>query len=188
MQRIQPLDREAVTGNDAVAAFERDFGFVPNSVLTLARKPKLLDAVFDLDAAVLGSGSVDPGLKRLVAYVASNAAGCRYCQAHTASFADEQLGVDEDKVRNAFLFEDSPLFDDAERAALKVAWGAGRSPNVVTDEDFDALRANFTEDECLEIVAVIALYGFYNRWNDTLKTTLEGAPHAWAERNGEAIG
>lgn len=189
MQRIQPLGRESIEGFDEVVTVERDFGFLPNSVLTMSYKPAMLRAILDLNTAILGpeSGTVDRGLKRLVAYVASNAAGCRYCQAHTASFADERLGVDEEKVRNAFLFEDSPLFDDAERAALRVAFGGGSSPNDVSDEDFDELRRHFTDEECVEIVAVIALYGFFNRWNDTLKTTLEDAPSAWATRHEEAI-
>ncbi len=188
MQRIAPLDPSDVPDLDGrVRQIEHDFGFMPNSVRTFARKPELLSAILDLNSAILGRGTVSPGLKRLVAYVSSNAAGCRYCQAHTASFADERLGVDAEKVRSAFLFEDSPLFDDAERAALKVAWGAGSSPNAVTDEDFEELRRHFSDDECLEIVAVVALYGFFNRWNDTIKTTLEEAPQNWATRNEEAI-
>ena len=188
MQRIAPLGPESVVGFDEVMTIEHDLGSA-HSVLTFARKPALLRAILDLNKAILGpdSGTVDRGLKRLVAYVASNAAGCRYCQSHTASFAEERIGVDAEKVRNAFLFEDSPLFDDRERAALRVAFGGGSSPNAVSDEDFDELRRHFTRPGKMEIVAVIALYGFFNRWNDTIKTTLEEAPSDWAARNEEAI-
>ena len=47
--------------------------------------------------------------------------------------------------------------------------------------DMDALRAHYTEEQVLEIVAVIALFGFLNRWNDTLKTDIEAAPRAALE-------
>jgi uncharacterized peroxidase-related enzyme len=183
-QRIPPLERAEIGHlEDDIADIEHDFGFLLNSVLTWARQPDLLRAILELNRVVLGTGTVDKGLKRLVAHVASNAAGCRYCSAHTGSFADERLGVDAEKVRNAFLFDDSPLFDDRERAALRVAAGAGLSPNAVTDEDFAELRRHFTDDECIEIVSVIALYGFFNRWNDTVKTTLEDVPQNWANQN-----
>jgi uncharacterized peroxidase-related enzyme len=185
MARVEPLARDELGEFEPLfAKIEGEFGFLPNSVLTFARHPAVLRALGDLNAAVF-SGSVDAGLKRLVAYVSSNASGCRYCQAHTASFAEERLGVDADRVKAAFAFEDSPLFSDAERAALRVAWGAGLSPNAVSDELFEDLRRHYTDDECVEIVSVIALYGFMNRWNDTIQTTLEQSPLEWARRNQE---
>jgi AhpD family alkylhydroperoxidase len=185
MARVEPLPRdEAAEFEPVFQGIEGEFGFLPNSVLTFARRPALLRALADLNAAVF-SGTVDPGLKRLVAYVSSNASGCRYCQAHTASFADERLGVDSERVQAAFAFEGSPLFTEGERAALRVAWGAGLSPNAVTDELFDDLRRHYTDDECVEIVGVIALYGFMNRWNDTIQTTLEQRPLAWLQEHVE---
>ena len=55
-------------------------------------------------------------------------------------------------------------------------------PNAVTDADFDACRRYFTDDQITAIVAVCALFGFLNRWNDTMATTLEDTPHEVANR------
>jgi hypothetical protein len=43
-----------------------------------------------------------------------------------------------------------------------------------------ALKEHFSDKQCVEIVAVISLFGFLNRWNDTMATTLEDKPRAFA--------
>ena len=163
-------------------------GFVPNSVLMMLRVPGLAQALGGLNGAVMGAGTVDKGFKRLVAHMASRAAGCQYCQAHTA--AGSQLhGVSADKLDALWGFERSALFNEAERVALELALAAGQVPNAVDDALFLLLRAYWTEEQILELVGVISLFGFLNRWNDTLATPLEEhpvdvakrhlAPHGW---------
>ncbi|TFG96643.1 MAG: hypothetical protein E4H11_03105 [Myxococcales bacterium] len=66
---------------------EGAMGFVPNSMLTMGRLPPLLRGFAGLVGSALSLPHTTPELKQLVAYVASFAAGCRYCQAHTASSA-----------------------------------------------------------------------------------------------------
>ncbi len=109
--------------------------------------------------------------------MASQAAGCRYCQAHTSHGLLYQ-GVAKEKIEAAWDYEHSPLFDEAERAALRLAHHAGLSPNAVEDRHFDDLKRFYNDDQLAEIVAVIALFGFLNRWNDTLATDLEARPRA----------
>lgn len=157
-------------------------GFVPNSVLMMLRVPGLAQALGALNGAVMGAGTVDKGFKRLVAHMASRAAGCQYCQAHTA--AGSQLhGVSADKLDALWVFERSALFNEAERVALELALAAGQVPNAVDDALFLRLRAYWTEEQILEIVGVISLFGFLNRWNDTLATPLEEHPVDVAKRH-----
>ena len=94
---------------------------------------------------------------------------------HTA-FASGRHGVDDAKIEAVWSFERSDLFSDAEKAALRVALHAGQVPNGVTDTMFDELSVHYDEDARLEIVSVIALFGFLNRWNSTLQTELEALP------------
>ena len=163
------------------AAYEQIMGFVPTTVFTLARVPGLLEGYVGLAHAAAMNGLISEELAQMVANVTSAAAGCRYCQAHTAAHA-VHLGVDEAKLAELWSFETSELFDDAERAALGLALHAGQHPNAVTEADFDACRRYFTDDQITAIVAVCALFGFLNRWNDTMATTLEDAPHEVASR------
>ena len=65
---------------------------------------------------------------------------------------------------------------------------AGSVPNGVEDEDFDELRKHYNEREIVEIVAVISLFGFLNRWNDTLATELEASPLRFADAHLAAHG
>ena len=161
---------------------EASMGFVPNSMFTMAHWPALLQAFAQLGGTVLGPGEIDAGLKQLIAFVSSNASGCRYCQAHTSHGA-EKRGVSTEKINAAFEFESSDRFSDAERAALTVALYGGTVPNGVEESHMAELTEHYNDKQIVEIISVIALFGFLNRWNDTLATTLEEAPISFASKH-----
>ena len=181
--RIEPLPPEHTPElKDAFEAMKQNLGFVPNSMLILQRKPKIARALASLTASIWEpGGEVDRGFKRLVAHVASRSAGCRYCMAHTAGGA-LRFGVEERKVAAVWEFRASALFSEGEKVALDFALAAASVPNGVTDEMFAAMRKHWSESQIVEIVAVIATFGFLNRWNDTMGTPLEDAPIAVGER------
>lgn len=191
--RLRPLAPE--TSPELKEQFDRmrkNLGFVPNSILIMQRRPGLAKAFAELTAAVWDpEGSVDRALKRIIAHVASRAAGCQYCMAHTAAGA-LHFGVDDKKLAAVWDYRTSPLYSAAERAALDFAVAAAVVPNAVTDEMFAELRKYWTEDQIVEIVGVISLFGFLNRWNDTLATPLEDEPIAVGQkflaRGGWSIG
>jgi uncharacterized peroxidase-related enzyme len=183
MPRVAPVSREELAEFEPFFAMvEQVMGFVPNSMLTMGRSPDILRAFGALSGAVLVGSSIDPGLRQLVAFVSSNASGCRYCQAHTSHSA-ERAGVSAQKIELAFEYETSELFSDAERAALRLAQDASLVPNEATDAHFAALREHYDEKQIVEIVAVISLFGWLNRWNDTMGTELEGRPLDFAEQH-----
>ena len=181
--RIAPLLPEHTPElKDAFEAMKKNLGFVPNSMLILQRKPKIARALASLTASIWDAGGeVDRGFKRLVAHVASRAAGCRYCMAHTAGGA-LHFGVEEQKLAAVWEFRTSSLFSEAERVALDFAIAAACVPNGVTDEMFAEMRKHWSETQIVEIVAVIATFGFLNRWNDTMGTPLEEEPMAVGEK------
>jgi uncharacterized peroxidase-related enzyme len=183
MPRIAPLSADANPDlKDAFDVYRKSLGFVPNSVLIMQRRPKLVKALAQLASAVWDRESaVELGFKRLLAHFASRASGCRYCMAHTAGGA-LRLGVNEKKLDALWDYKTSPLYTDAERLALDFALAAAAVPNDVTDEMFAAMRAHWTEDQMVEIVGVISMFGFLNRWNDTLATPLEEEPTHVGER------
>lgn len=193
MPNVKPLDRsELPEFEDMFRARDAASGFVANSVLTMGHRPEILRAYQSLLDSAYHSGTVDHRLKVLVALMRSSAAGCRYCWAHTANHGATEHGIDAQKVESIWEFETSPLFDDAERAALRLARDAAQLPNAVTEEHFDELRRHFDDGELVEIVAVISLFAFLNSWNDTMATPLEDAPVTFGEEhltgNGWAVG
>jgi len=184
-------------------------GFLPNSLNTMGKKPNILGAFSMLYANIRGFSSTQTSawtgiklifknltwtlkakreshlevpayLKDLIAHVASNAAGCRYCQAHTAHTAHKN-GVSVEKLQKVWEFQISDLFSEKEKAALHFALAAGSIPNEVTPEHHEKLKQFFTEAQIIEIVATISIFGFLNRWNDSMATELEDKPLLFAQ-------
>jgi len=189
MSRLQPLSPDATPElKSHFDFFLGTLGFTPNSVLTMQRKPRLVQAFAQLNAAVMDpAGEVDLGLRRLIGHLASKAGGCLYCQAHTLLGA-KNFGVSEAKLAAVWTYADSPLYTPAERAALDFALAAGSQPNAVTDENFAQLQMHWSDSQIVEILGVVAMFGFLNRWNDSMATPLEPVPDAVAARAADDAG
>jgi len=141
-----------------------------------------------LNEAVLYEGTVSEELKMLVSLIASQAAGCRYCQAHMANLS-KIYEASAEKIARVWEFETADCFTDAERAALRLAYKGALAPAQATEEDFAEAYKHFSEEEVVEIVASVALFGFLNRWNDTMATELEALPAEVAKQTiGEEFG
>lgn len=184
MSRVKPVDQNALAAlDDLFAPVIERMGFIPMSQQVMAHKPPLLRAFIDLGKAIYSQdeGSIPFALKSLIGNMASKSAGCMYCVAHTGSNSS-RAGVDDAKIAAIWEFETSELFTDAERAALSFAQGAAQVPNATTDDDFVELRKHFTDFQIVEIMSVIAMFGYLNRWNDSMATTLEEEPTAFAEQ------
>lgn len=95
--------------------------------------------------------------------------------AHTAG-ASLRLGVSEQKLAAIWNYRASPLYSESERVALDFAIAAATQPNAVTDELFGKMKQHWTESQIVEIVGVVALFGWLNRFNDTMATPLEAEP------------
>jgi uncharacterized peroxidase-related enzyme len=158
---------------DLILFYEETLGFCPNSVLTMYHRPEISYAFIALNKAVMeNKGRVTSGLKRLIGFISSNTAGCQYCQAHTIRAAERYEAPDE-QMANIWSFETHPAFSDAERVALEFALKSSLQPNEVDDDLADRIRLHWNEGEIVEILGVVALFGFLNRWNDSMGTQME---------------
>lgn len=181
-----PLVAPLAADHDAEVAelarfFNETLGFPPNSVLTMQRRPAIAKAFIALNKAVMENGGrVTSEQKRLVGLVASQTAGCRYCQAHTARAAERYGGSDE-RIAEVWNYERSDLFTLAEKAAFAFAQAASSVPNAVDEALGAELQKHWTDEEIVEILGVIALFGYLNRWNDSMATSVE----AGAVESGE---
>ena len=201
MANISPRSLEELSelapALEGVKAF---MGFIPNSMLTMAHMPQLTLAFSMLSSTVFGADlkalvsqltplipdqedaadNLPPHLVQLIALATSVSSGCRYCQSHTSHNA-VKFGVSDDKLNALLGYAESSLYSHAEKAVLDLAFAAGEVPNGSTPAHFEALRTHFNDRQLTQIVAVISLFGFLNRWNDTVATTLEAAPRDFAE-------
>jgi len=177
---MQPLRREDHPELEHLFAhYDRTLSFVPNSLFTMARRPEILTAFSELITQIWNTGTLPKELKPLVAIVSSVAAGCRYCQAHESIDARER-GVEDEKIEAIWDFERSDRFTEGERVALRFARDASLVPNEVTPSHFEEVRRYWDDGQIVEILAVVGLFGFLNRWNDTMATDLEDDPLTFA--------
>ena len=183
MAHMKPLPPETTPAlADDFAIFERILGFVPNSLLTMQRQPAMVQGFGALTEAVMDpNGAVDLGFMRLIAHFANRAARCQYCEAHSLVAAGIH-GIDQDKIDAIWSYADSPLYTDAERVALDYALAAGSVPNAVDAELMTRMREHWSDDQIVQILGAVCLYGFLNRWNDSMATDLEESPKAMGER------
>ena len=169
------LRDEACEFEDLFKFVESFMGYLPNAHLTMSERPELLKAFSGLAGTVFQSDGIDMGTKQLIALASSLASGCKYCQAHTSHGA-ERAGVEEKKIADILNYSESEEYSESERAVLDLAFAAGKVPNQSNQEHFDNLKKHFSKKEIVDIVSVISLFGFLNRWNDTLGTALEEVP------------
>lgn len=174
MPLVTPLSADHDLETKELATFFNEtLGFCPNSVLTMQRRPSISKAFINLNKAVMANeGRVTSALKRMIAWVSSNATGCRYCQAH-AIRAAERYGAEQEQLDNIWEYKTHPAFSEAERAALDFSLAASVVPNAVDETIQSALKIHWDEGEIVEMLGVISLFGYLNRWNDSMGTTLE---------------
>lgn len=205
MAHVKSISRDELAALEPVlAGAEATMGFVPNSMLTMAHMPQLTMAFSMLAGVVFGGdlqammknyqnivpasgagedggANLSPDMVQLIAYSVSLSAGCRYCQAHTSHNAN-RFGIAEDKLQQVLQYATADVFSAAEKALIGLSLAAGQVPNEAETTHFAALEAHFSERQIVQIVAVISLFGFLNRWNDTMATELEETPIAFAQR------
>lgn len=179
MPRLQPLALEDLSAptREALTAAEDLMGFVANDALAMARHPALLDAFGGLVRSLYAPSAVPERLKRLVGYMTSSAAGCQYCQAHTGHSALSQ-GIDAQTLNAIWDYEASDHFTAAERAALRIAQFGAQSPSGVDDAMYAEFAEHFDAAQQTEVIGIVSLFGFLNRWNAISATDIEAVPGA----------
>ena len=193
MPLVNPLSAEHNLETKELAEFFNEtLGFCPNSVLTMQRRPAISKAFINLNKAVMANeGRVTSALKRMIAWVSSNATGCRYCQAH-AIRAAERYGAEKEQLDNIWEYKTHAAFSEAERAALDFSLAASMVPNAVDAKIKETLYTYWDEGEIVEMLGVISLFGYLNRWNDSMGTSLEedaiDSGNKFLRKNGFEVG
>ena len=182
MPLIKPLNKISDPKvQDLVDFFNETLGFCPNSVLTMQIRPEIAKAFVKLNMAVMENhGKLTPEFKRLIAFVSSNTTGCRYCQAHTIRAAD-RYGSSRQRLQKAWDFENQDCFTLAEKAALRFTQEASAVPVNTKPSTEAELKLYWSDGDVVEMMGVIALFGYLNRWNDVMATSIEEGAKASAE-------
>lgn len=178
-----PLDRETSPGLESTfQAAETFYGYLPNYFLAMSRLPAAVEAYTTFLTELYDEVTLPSGLAQLISLEASSVSGCTYSIAHSAMKAS-QVGVANNKIAAIGHYQTSPLYNGRERAALEFANKSAQAPSPLDQIDFDNMNVHFSETEICEIVFIVALTGFHNRWNDSVATELETDPLSYANHN-----
>ena len=183
MPLVKPLSPDSNPDIKKMAEFFNEtLGFCPNSVLTMQLRPEIASSFINLNIAVMNNkGRVTSAFKRIIAWVSSNAAGCNYCQAH-AIRAAERYGAEKEQLDNVWDYKTHKAFNEAERAALDFSVAASQVPNTVDENIKKRLHQYWDDGEIVEILGVVSLFGYLNRWNDSMGTSIEKEATESAEK------
>ncbi len=171
---VSPLDRNSTQQVKEMAIFyDETLGFTPNSLFTMMHRPRIAKAFLEMNQAVMeNKGSITSSMKREIAYLSSMTTGCRYCEAH-AIRAAERYGSSKERLENIWEYKSNAAFSESDRAMFDLAIAASQLPNGVSEEIKTRAKKFFSDGEIVEILGVVALFGYLNRWNDSMGTELE---------------
>jgi len=125
--------------------------------------PDAYKAVAALDQYVVKDSGLEPAIIHLIKLRASQINGCAYCvDMHVKESRHD--GLSEQWINLMSVWQESPIYTPRERALL--GWieavtliAQTRAP----DADYEALRAHFSEDECVKITVAIGAINVWNR-------------------------
>ena len=150
--------------------------------------PELMNIFQGLvELVMLSPGNISKQLRSEIFTMASSASGCQHCQAHGA-YSLHMLGIDPNRIRDIWTFEESTEFSDGEKAALRLSRDGASVPNMVRPDHFADLRSHYSDRQIVEMLAVVSLAGWYNRWNNSIATVTDQESVDWADENLKSVG
>tara|TARA_R110000744_G_C19233177_1_gene548401 strand:+ start:227 stop:775 length:549 start_codon:yes stop_codon:yes gene_type:complete len=163
MPRINPLTIENAPADTAatLSAIKGKIGMVPNIYATMAHAPAALNAALALGEAN-GKSSLSAKLREQLALTIAGVNSCDYCaSAHTA--IGKGAGLSEDELASGL---NGKAGDPKTQSFLTLAKTIVEKQGHLSDADLSAARdAGITDQEIIEVVAVVAQNIFTNYFN-----------------------
>ena len=163
----------------------RQFGkpITPFKVV-FARLPRTVAAQLGIYFGLSGRHRIDPGLQLLLQSHTATLNGCTFCVDIGRAMATYQ-GLTFEKLDAVASYRTSPLFTQAERAALAYVEEATQHKRV-SDETFAALRAHFDDEQIVAITWLNAVENYFNLINGPLGIESDGLCSIAERRTGRA--
>ena len=121
-----------------------------------ARQPKMMVGMGKFNQAVRKGKSVDERLKNLVELKGAQMIGCEFCL-DLGSQICRNSGLSDEELLALPRYRGSALFTEREKLALDYAVAVMRTPVEVTDELFARIKEHFSDEQLVEITALLTL-------------------------------
>jgi AhpD family alkylhydroperoxidase len=174
MSRIEGVSRSrTLVARLAFFLSRRSYGRVITPARVYALDSRLLLAVGLMEEVQEWAKQTSAPVKHLARMLVAWRIGCPWCLDFGTS-TSQKLGVTDEQLRALPDYEHSCLFSEEERAVLRYADAMTRTPVLVPDAVFAALKERYTDRQILEITAAIAWENFHARVNHALDLEAEG--------------
>jgi len=121
-----------------------------------AHQPKMMMGMGRFNQAVRRGHTVDERLKNLIELKGAQMIGCEFC-VDLGSQICRNSGLSDDELLALSRYGHSDLFSEREKLALDYAVAVMRTPVEVTDELFERMKEHFTDEQLVEITALLTL-------------------------------
>jgi AhpD family alkylhydroperoxidase len=125
-----------------------------------AHQPKMMSGMGRFQGAVRKANSVDERVKHLVELKGSQMVGCEFC-VDLGSQICRHSGFSDEELLALPRYRDSDLFIEREKVALDYAVAVMRTPVEVTDELVARMKEHFTDEQLVEITALLTVVNLY---------------------------
>ena len=127
----------------------------------MAHCPIILKEFTGLFGAIMKEGEIGLSLKWKIAFTISKMLKCPFCVDVTEKML-EKLGADKETIKT------SDADSMVEEKVLELVKDITDDAHVDQVEVFEKLRKIFSEAQIVEIISVIGLFNYINRFNNTL--------------------
>ena len=121
-----------------------------------ARQPKMMSGMGKFQQAVRKGSAVDERLKYLVELKGAQMIGCEFC-VDLGSQICRNSGFSDEELLALPRYGQSDLFTEREKRALDYTVAVMRTPVEVTDELFARTKEHFTDEQLMEITALLTV-------------------------------
>ncbi len=174
--RIAPIPRQRLSwyARLVLANQRRRYGRELEPARLWARSPLVFAALSLLYGALDRRRSpLEPALRSLLTVRVSQLNWCRFCVDINAATGLKR-GLSTAQLAALDAFEDSPLFDARQKAALAYAEAMTRTGAGVSDALMARLKTHFGDDELVELSALIAFQNMSSKFNAALGVAPQG--------------
>jgi len=143
--------------------YEKEGKKVPEWIKVMAHQPEILKEFFELFKTIMGKGEIERLLKWKIAYVVSETLKCPFCVDVTTKML-QKFGATKEEIEKAKKIEG---LSEKEKNILKLVREVTSKAHICTPELFEKMKNNFSKPEIVEIVSIVGLFNYINRFNNT---------------------
>jgi len=163
MALISSLEKNKIeeVAKEIYDKFEKDTGKVPEWVKVMAHRPEILKEFIELFKMIMGEGKIEPLLKWKIALIVSKTLKCPFCVDVTEKML-KKLGASEG------IIEEIEKLSDKDKEILELVKDVTLDGHLDQPGLFEKLKEKFDESQIVEIISVMGLFNYINRFNNTL--------------------